>query len=269
MPRLTDVGAIRAILETQRPWAAYALADLEPEAFAHSTWCTPEDGASALALVYQAFSIPVLLTVGAAAALRRVLDEVDAALAGSPEVYGVVRPDVLPLLAQRLHLPQPRLMYRMLLDSQRFEPVPTPDVVPLGPADLETLQKLYADGLPVGEAPEFFLPSMLREGIYVGVWDGSQLLAVAGTHVLAAAEGVAAIGNVYTRRDRRGQGLGARVTSAVTTLLLERRIRTIVLNVRQSNAVAVRLYQRLGFQPYCDYYEVPAFRNPSARPAST
>ena len=83
---------------------------------------------------------------------------------------------------------------------------------------------------------------------------------MAGTHVVATTENVAAIGNIYTRRNRRGQGLGTCVTSAVTSRLLEMNLRTVVLNVRQCNDVAVRLYERLGFERYCDYYEVPAFR---------
>jgi ribosomal protein S18 acetylase RimI-like enzyme len=260
MPQLTDKREIRAILETERPWTAYALADLEPDAFAQSTWFVSADSGPALALLYRAFAIPVLLTVGRPHSLRSVLDEVDVALSGARELYGVVRPEVLPLLVERYHTPEPRLMHRMLLAAERFRPVPTDNVFRLGPADLESLQRLYADGVAIDEAPEFFIPAMLDEGVYSGVREGRELLAVAGTHVVATTENVAAIGNIYTRRDRRGQGLGACVTSAVATRLLEMNLRTIVLNVRQCNAVAARLYERLGFERYCDYYEVPAFR---------
>ena len=56
------------------------------------------------------------------------------------------------------------------------------------------------------------------------------LVAVAGTHLLAPEEGAAAIGNIYTRRDRRGRGLGRAVTSAVLADLAG--IETVGLNVR-------------------------------------
>jgi hypothetical protein len=41
MTQITDRTTIRAILETDRPWAAYALADLEPGFFEYSTGLVP------------------------------------------------------------------------------------------------------------------------------------------------------------------------------------------------------------------------------------
>ncbi|MBF8284938.1 MAG: N-acetyltransferase protein, partial [Anaerolineales bacterium] len=55
--------------------------------------------------------------------------------------------------------------------------------------------------------------------------------------------------------DRRGRGLAARVTSAVTAALLEMRLRTVALNVNQHNAPAVRVYERLGYERYCAFHE--------------
>ena len=66
-----------------------------------------------------------------------------------------------------------------------------------------------------------------------------------GTHLLAREEGAAAIGNVYTRRDHGGGGLGRLVTSAVVGELSG--VETIGLNVRADNAAALHLYESLGF----------------------
>jgi len=77
----------------------------------------------------------------------------------------------------------------------------------------------------------------------------------AGTHLVIPEEGIAAIGNVYTRRDHRGRGHAATLTSAVTNELLRMNLRTIVLNVDQRNETAMRVYQRLGYEQYCPYYE--------------
>jgi predicted GNAT family acetyltransferase len=96
---------------------------------------------------------------------------------------------------------------------------------------------------------------MVEQGIYRGVWEGEELVSVAGTHLVVPSEGVCAIGNVYTRHDRRRQGLGARVTSAVVSDALARAFPTVVLNVDQRNAAAIRVYQRLGFRLYCDFAE--------------
>jgi predicted GNAT family acetyltransferase len=76
-------------------------------------------------------------------------------------------------------------------------------------------------------------------------------------------EGVAAVGNVYTRRARRGQGLAGRLTSAVTLELLRRNIPVVGLNVSQGNFAAIRVYERLGFAIYCEFVEGPAVRGTS------
>ena len=85
-------------------------------------------------------------------------------------------------------------------------------------------------------------------------------IAAAGTHLVAPLESVAAVGNIYTRRDRRGRGLGTAVTAAVTAELRRRGVRTIGLNVNQRNATAIGLYERLGFVRYCAFVEGVATR---------
>ena len=71
------------------------------------------------------------------------------------------------------------------------------------------------------------------------------MVAAAGTHLLSRRERVATIGNVYTRRDCRGRGLGRIVMSAVREALAG--IDTIGLNVRVDNRAAIRVYESLGF----------------------
>jgi predicted GNAT family acetyltransferase len=103
---------------------------------------------------------------------------------------------------------------------------------------------------------------MLQEGVYRGVWEGRELIAAAGTHLVVPDQGVGAIGNVYTRRDRRGRGLARRVTSAVAAELLRRQIPTVALNVHQDNLTALRIYEKLGFERYCEFREGVAVRKP-------
>jgi ribosomal protein S18 acetylase RimI-like enzyme len=97
---------------------------------------------------------------------------------------------------------------------------------------------------------------MVADGVFHGIYEGTGLVAVAGTHLLAREEGVAAIGNVYTRHDRRGRGLGRLVTSAVLGELAG--VETIGLNVRADNDAALRLYESLGFARHCQFYEALA-----------
>ena len=220
MPKITDPSRIRAILETDRRWAVYAMGDLDPGYFENSSWYSSADSRPAVVLLYCAFPVPVLFTVGNAQDLQAILDEdegeLTVALSKFPEIYAVVRPDVLPLLEQRYQLRDTKQMCRMVLRPTDYKPVSTKQAVRLGSGDLEAVRCLYDDGKPTGEEPEFYLPTMLEQGSYFGVFEGGQLIAVGGTQILSPNEGVAGIGNIYVRRDRRGRGLGAEITSAVT-----------------------------------------------------
>lgn len=250
MPRLTDVAAVRRLLETDRPWAVYLLGDLAPQRLPHCTWLHVSGGAPALVLLYREFGTPVLCALGQADAVRPLLEEV-----AEPALYLHVRPEVAELLRPRYRIEHEADMWRMLLIPERFRPASQDGVERLGPADLAALQRLYADGAPAGEVPDFFFPGMLGEGVFFGVWEGEELTAAAGTHLVVPAEGVAAVGNIYTRHDRRGRGLATRVTNAVTAELVASGLRTIALNVNQRNATAIRVYERLGFARYCAFKE--------------
>src|SRR5258706_15624776 len=106
-------------------------------------------------------------------------------------------------------------MWRMVLDPASFER-PATDAVRLSLADYPALLRLHGDGAAADEAPYFFAPYMVEQGVFYGLYEGTELVAAAGTHIVVPAEGVGAVGNVYTRRDRRGQGLARQVTGAVT-----------------------------------------------------
>jgi ribosomal protein S18 acetylase RimI-like enzyme len=248
MPRLTDLAAIRARLETDRPWAAYALTDLAPGFFEFSEWHAQATG---LLLLYRAFETPVLVTVGAPEAIPALLDEIR----DERRMYLSVRPEILPLIKARYAVEAETPMWRMVLEPAAFQAAPPSETVRLGWADLPALEQLYADGLPVGEAPDFFSAAMLEQGVFFGVREGLALTAAAGTHSCAWTESVGTVGNVYTRRDRRGRGLAGRVTGAVAAELLHLGVRTIVLNVAQTKLAAVHVYERLGFKCYCPFYE--------------
>ncbi|MFN7992169.1 MAG: GNAT family N-acetyltransferase [Bryobacteraceae bacterium] len=256
MPAGADLEAVRAILQTDRHWAVYALADLAPEYSTFAEWHVATGDGQALLLVYRAFRTPVLFAQGPPAALAGLLAEVR----HYPEFYLSVRADFLPRVKNAgYRIPEEKLMWRMRVDPASFRPVSNA-AVRLTRADYDELARLYADGAPTGETPQFFDPAMLTHGIYFGVREGLEIVAAAGTHVLAPGEGVAAIGNVYTRRDRRNRGLAQQATSAVTAELLGRTLPVIVLNVAEHNVAARRAYERLGFRTHCEYREGLAMR---------
>jgi ribosomal protein S18 acetylase RimI-like enzyme len=251
MPVIADPAAIRAILRTDPAWSAFALADLAPEYSGQARWHVAAEGRHAILLVYGGFQPPVLFAHGAPADLARLLPEVG----DEPEFYFSVKPEFADVLRRHgYQTPRELKMWRMVLDPALFVPRQH-KAVRLEPQDYGRLTELYRDGQATGEAPPFFNAGMLQHGIYYGIRHGDAVLAAAGTLVLAAAEGVAAIGAVYTHRNYRGRGYGMQVTAAVTAELLGSGLGLVVLNVAERNSAAIRIYERLGFRRYCDYRE--------------
>src|SRR5258706_10855931 len=103
-------------------------------------------------------------------------------------------------------------MWRMVVSPKVRLAAQARDVVRLSSSERSAVEQLYADGGACGASPDFFSPSMLDDGVFYGLWENEQLVAAAGTHPVVPAEDIAAVGNVYTRRDRRGRGLAASVT---------------------------------------------------------
>jgi ribosomal protein S18 acetylase RimI-like enzyme len=243
MPRLTDKNEIRSRLRRDRAWSVYALADLAPPMFSKTLWFAPD-----LTLIVQDYGTAILFAMGPGS-VREALEFV------TGPVHLQVRRDALDEVARHAALSSLRLMWRMTWTGDRTAS-PGAVTTRLGADDVAALEALYADGESSGESPDFFFPSMVADGVFHGIYEGTALVAAAGTHVLAREEGAAAIGNVYTRHDRRGRGLGRVTTRAVLDELSG--VETIGLNVRVDNEAALRLYESLGFARHCQFYEALA-----------
>src|SRR2546425_4283366 len=155
-------------------------------------------------MLYRRVDPPVIFALGSAERLASLFREIE-----QPALVLHVRPEALAAIETRYRTAEVRPQWRMTLAPEQFRPVPSGDASRLGPRDVEAIRALYADGEPRGEAPDFFDPSMVGQGMFRGVRDGEDLVAVAGTHVVSQAESVCALGNVYVRHDRRGRGLAA------------------------------------------------------------
>src|SRR4051812_2016139 len=115
MPVETDRAAIRARLLADRAWSVYALGDLEPGLFEHTTWhLTPND--DALLMIYCGLATPVLFAIGAAGSVNALLDEIS----DQPQLYLLVKPEILPLIHERYRVSHQTAMWRMVLDAAQF-----------------------------------------------------------------------------------------------------------------------------------------------------
>ena len=251
VPQISDREQIRIRLERNRPWTAYALADLEPGYFEKTAWFC-DAGGLGLTLLYRGFSRPLIFCIENPDHPESILDEIESIVGGSDR-YLVSGPENLPAIRRRYHVLDERPMNRMTLDARHFRPAPGGSVARLGPDHLGQLNALYDEG-----PPEFFSDSMLTEGIYFGLFEGAGLVAVAGTHIVSHTYSIGALGNIYTRADRRSRGYCTQVTSVLSDYLLKAGITTLVLNVRENNDAAIRVYGRLGYRAFCRYFELAA-----------
>jgi ribosomal protein S18 acetylase RimI-like enzyme len=243
----TETTRIRTILTVDPIWSAYALADLRADLLPLCRWSVAGDG---LALIFTGLEPPILLTVGSPEDVAEALSQAEL----PEEVYLSVRGEHLSALEGWYDVKVRRVMVRMALGE---EIALTPTGQPLRrlvPADVPAIEALIAQGGPY--APDGFAPYQVEDGFFFGVEDGTGgLAAIGGTHILNYAEGVAAIGNVYTRSDCRGKGYARAITTEIVSQLRAAGLPLIVLNVNSENQIARRLYDSLGFVEHCSFVE--------------
>ena len=250
--KLTDKSRILAYLETDRLYAAYAIGDLEPGMFEQSAWAGAEEAGrmQTLALLFRGMQPPPLFLMGETDGLRAILENLLC-----PEWVYVTCREAHLAMARDFYAwgeTAPVSMWRMALRPARFGTVGG-DCIRLTSAHSDQLAELYALGGGLA-----FGPAQVKHGVFRGIFASDRLVAAAGTHLVSPTYGVAAVGNVFTHPEYRGRGYAIAVTGTVVAELLERGIGDVVLNVSQDNAVAIRIYERLGFERYCPFFEGPA-----------
>ena len=241
-----DRTLLRRFLGTDRSFAAYALADTDDHEFARTRWGVAFDDGEPVAVVmeYRGISPQPLFLMGEPAGVSAILRDVI-----RPRIaYAQTRPALVPAVRVQYRADAPAPMVRMAVDAGSYTPV-IGEAVRLDQGDTRHLNRLYQLGFSSHLAEE-----AVATGIYYGVRRGTRLIAAAGTHVIGPGVGIAAVGNVYTHREYRGQGLAKIVTSAVTTELL-RDCDTVVLNVRADNPPALATYRALGYRTVTEFEE--------------
>jgi len=92
--------------------------------------------------------------------------------------------------------------------------------------------------------PDFFRERTAALGLYLGIFDGDKLVAMAGERM--ALPGLQEISGVCTHPDYGGRGYARRLTRTLLRLQHERGVRSF-LHVSEGNAAARRLYDSMGF----------------------
>lgn len=131
-------------------------------------------------------------------------------------------------------------MVQMTFAGDAPPQAPTAEVVPLAASDLPDMQALVRLARP---GP--FAPRVSELGTYFGVWEGGQLIAMAGER--ARLPGACEVSAVCVHPDAQRRGLAAAVMASVTEGILARG-ETPFLHVLEDNPVARSVYRRIGFE---------------------
>lgn len=251
---LHDKNTILPVLARSPLLRVYETGDLDDFFWPHTIWYGLEnDGRiEAVVVLYTGAPPPVLVALDdpPAAATRELLHLIRPLV--PPRFDAHATEGVLDALGGEWNIRSRGTHLKMALtDPSRLDTVDTSDVTQLGSTDLAALTALYDASYP----GNWFDPRMLETGQFFGIHRGAELVSVAGIHVYSPTYRVAAIGNITTRPDLRGQGLSTRTTAALCRSLLQR-VDRVGLNVDAENAAAIACYRRLGFTQVGAYHEV-------------
>ena len=255
MRRVGDPAELVALFARRPEIHIYALGDLDEPFWTSSRWLRrgdavvgvvplPESDVTAVYAVSDAdpegtldllvdllAELPVgALVTGPTGLARRV---------GEVRSIKDLQPHVKMVLRERALLP----------DRSRLSDQAT--VRPLDSSHVAELSALHA----TDPGAAFWLPSMLGDETYFGVWIEGELVAAAGTHLVNEHHSVAAIGGVITHPGHRGRGYAGVVTAGVVERLGSRAA-TIGLNVVTENEAARLAYTRIGFGVCWGYEEI-------------
>jgi RimJ/RimL family protein N-acetyltransferase len=250
--QLQDKKRIEAFLRRNPELHIYALGDLDDFFWPYTTWYGRQEGGELrnIVLVYSGKALPTVIAEAEQPdGVRALLAEIGSELPGRFHAHLSLGVEGL---FQDSHTMRPHGMhYRMALrDGGGVRDFDGPQVVPLGPADLDEALAFYEESYP----GNWFDARMLETGRYYGLRDAGRLVSVAGVHVYSRCYRVAALGNIATHPAHRRKGYGTLVTARLCQTLLGE-VDHIGLNVKADNEAASRCYQRLGFETVAPYSE--------------
>jgi len=249
----TDRDALIVLFGRDTSAHLYGLADLEDQYWSRSTWWARGDAAVGL-IGIPGSDASVVYAVSAADPEGTKSLLADLAAAGDlPDQFTITGPTGLrAALSPSRQVGWYASHQKMLLvkrTNNDHASDPTPRRLGLDhSASIEALRSTDPD------SSGFFYPGLVEIGPYFGVFLGDELVAMAGVHVASRRFDVVAIGNVFTRRDHRGNGL-ANIVMLRLLEELRREYSWIGLNVETANLGAIRLYERLGFEWVMNYDE--------------
>ena len=246
---LRDKHLIESALRRNTPLHLYELGDLDDFFWDHTIWYA-DDPSGEIVLIYNGANPPVLLALTDDPARMRTL--LHATRPHLPQnFYAHFSGDLADVFADDHQIDSHGLHLKMSLTAiNEVDTVNASEAFNLTSNDLVEIKTLYEVSYP----GNWFDERMLETGMFFGTRREKKLVSIAGVHVYSPRYRVAALGNITTHPDFRGQGL-AMICTAKLCQELRPHVDHIGLNVLASNESAVTCYKKLGFEEVARYGE--------------
>ncbi|MHC4424471.1 MAG: GNAT family N-acetyltransferase [Planctomycetota bacterium] len=234
----------------------YSIGDLDDFFWQNTVWYALKEGneIQAIALLYTELPFPTLHAMSEQeGTIRELIRSIFHIL--PVRFHAHLSPGVAEAFKKQCEIKSYREHYKMALNGRSFlYDVDCSQVVRLTKNDLDEMLRLYEESYP----DNWFNPRMLETRQYFGIKIENRLVSAAGIHVYSKKYKVAALGNIVTHPDHRGNGFGKSVTARLCQSLSEH-VDHIGLNVQADNTIAISLYEKLGFEIVSSYYECMIF----------
>ncbi|NIP41863.1 MAG: GNAT family N-acetyltransferase [candidate division Zixibacteria bacterium] len=249
---LNDKSELHSYFSQNKWLYIYNIGDLDDFFWPYTKWYGLKDGSNlqAVILLYTGLAQPTLLALSDNIdPLRELLSDIRSEL--PDKFYAHLSPGVIDVLKASHSIAPHGRHYKMgLVDRTKLGGIKNVYIKQFDESDLGGLRLFYYQAYP----GNWFSARMLKTGHYYGVIRNGRIASVAGVHVYSKEYKVAALGNIATHPDYRGNGFGRVVTAECCRRLL-RTVDTIGLNVSIENKFAINIYENLGFEKMAEYEE--------------
>lgn len=253
--KLTDKQIIEIHFRKNTPLNVYSIGDLDDFFIKYSTFygLTSEDEIKEIVLLYNGTELPVLLAMCGKnqSDMKELIEKVKIYL--PDKFYSHLSPGLENSFSKNYSVKSCGRHFKMSLEKINeniLKERSDDDIRRINSDDYKMLKEFYEFAYP----DNWFDERMLETGKYFGYFTDGKITGAAGIHVYSQEYRVAALGNITTAPELRGNAIGIKLTSALCKDLFKT-VDLIGLNVHIENSPAIKCYKNCGFEITDEYEE--------------
>lgn len=242
---------IHDYLKNDSELQVYCIGDLDNFFWPKTIWyaLVDEAGIKSLALLYLGMETPTLLMFDKANRNNSILllKRIKSILPGKMFVH--LSSGLIEVFGQNTVTEYYGLNYKMALKRTPPE-INDSNIRRLSIKDIPLINDFYMTAYP----NNWFDKKMIETDKYFGYFIEKKLVGISGIHVYSSQYKVAALGNIATHPDYRGNQIGFKLTAMLCNDL-RKTVDHIGLNVKSDNEYAIKCYKKAGFEIIGEYEE--------------